>query len=325
MQIVRREFLRLAAVATAAPALPSMGWTQTYPSRPVRLIVGFTPGSAADLTARLVGQWLSERLGQPFIVENRPGQGATLAAETVGRAPPDGHTLLLVLTAHAIGAALYGKQNFNFVRDIAPVALISRGALVLEVNPSVPVTSVPEFIAYATAHPGKLSMGSSGNGAASHVTGELFKMMTGVDLLHVPYRGGSQAMTDLVAGQVQVMYDVLSSSIEHIRAGKVRALAVTTATRSHMLPDLPTVGEFVPGYEASSWNGVGAPKGTPAAIIDKLNNEINAGLADPKVKARLAEFGYALRAGSPAEFGKLMAEETEKWAKVVKFSGARAG
>src|SRR4051812_12610670 len=283
MRLVRREFLRCAATAVAAPALPAMAWAQTYPSRPVRLIVGFTPGSAADLTARIMGRWLSERLGQPFIVENHPGQGATLAAETVGRAPPDGHALLLVLTAHAIGAALYGKQNFTFVRDIAPVALISRGALVLEVNPSVLVTSVPEFIAYTKAHPGKLSMGSSGNGAANHVTGELFKMMAGVDLLHVPYRGGSQAMTDLLAGHVQVMFDVLSSSVEPIKAGKVRALAVTTATRSKMLPDLPTVGDFVPGYEASSWNGVGTPKGTPTEIVDKLNNEINAGLADQKV------------------------------------------
>jgi tripartite-type tricarboxylate transporter receptor subunit TctC len=287
------------------------------------LLVGFTPGSGADVTARLIAQWLSERLGQPFVVENRPGQGTNMAAEAVTRAPADGHTLLLVLSAHAIGATLYDKLSFNLVRDIAPVASISRGALAMEVNLSVPVKSVPEFIAYAKAHPGKLNMGSSGNGSTGHVAGELFKMLTGVDFVHVPYRGGANVMTDMLGGQVQVMFDVLSSSIEPIRAGKVRALAVTTADRQDSLPHLPAVGEFVPGYDASTWNGVGSPKRTPAEIIDKLNKEINAGLADPKLKAKLANLGYSLVASTPAAFGRFIADETEKWAKVVKFSGAK--
>src|SRR5262245_52053403 len=323
MKLARRQFLHLIAASGAAPAFSPIARAQSFPARPIRLLVGFTPGSGADVTARLIAQWLSERLGQPFIVENRPGQGTNLAAEAVVRAPADGHTLLLVLSAHAIGATLYDKLNFNLVSDIAPVASISHGALAMEVNLSLPVKTVPEFIAYAKANPGKLNMASSGNGSTSHVTGELFKMTAGVDLVHVPYRGGANAMTDLLAGQVQVVFDPLSTSIEIIRTGKVRALAVTTSERHDALPNLPTVGEFVPGYEASTWNGIGAPKGTPAEIIDRLNKEINAGLANPKLKAKFANLGYTLVASTPADFGRFITDETEKWAKVVKFSGAK--
>jgi len=321
----RRQLLRLAAGAAVLSAASRFAWAQTYPARPVRIIVGVPAGSGPDVTARLIGQWLSERLGQPFIVENRPGGASHIAAEAVVRAPSDGHTLLLVSSAHAIGATLFDKPNFNFIRDIAPVASITRGALVMEVNLSVPTKTIPEFIAYAKAHPGKLNFASTSTGAASHVAGELFKMMAGVDLVHVPYRGGGTGMlTDLLAGEIQVMFDPLSSSIEAIRTGKVRALAVTTAGLSEALPKLPTVGQFVPGYEASLWNGVGAPKGTPAEIIDTLNKEINAALADPKLKAKFANLGYTLVASSPTEFGKLIAEETEKWARVVKFAGVKA-
>ncbi len=300
-----------------------MATAQTYPTRPVRLIIGYPPGGSADITARLLGQWLSERLGQPFVIESRPGASTNIATEAVVRAPPDGYTLLLVAPANAINATLYEKLNFNFISDIAPVAGIIRFPNVMVVNPLVPAKSVPEFIAYAKANPGRLNMASSGNGSTIHVSGELFKMMTGVNMVHVPYRGGAPALTDMISGQVQVMFDNVPTSIEFIRAGKLRALAVTTATRSEVLPDLPTVADFVPGYEASAWYGVGVPKGTPDDIIDKLNKEINAILADPKAKARLADLGASLLAGSPADFGKLVADETEKWGKVVKFSGAK--
>ena len=300
-----------------------MATAQTYPTRPVRLIIGYPPGGSADITARLLGQWLSERLGQPFVIESRPGASTNIATEAVVRAPPDGYTLLLVAPANAINATLYEKLNFNFISDIAPVAGIIRFPNVMVVNPLVPAKSVPEFIAYAKANPGRLNMASSGNGSTIHVSGELFKMMTGVNMVHVPYRGGAPALTDMISGQVQVMFDNVPTSIEFIRAGKLRALAVTTATRSEVLPDLPTVADFVPGYEASAWYGVGVPKGTPDDIIDKLNKEINAILAEPKAKARLADLGASLLAGSPADFGKLVADETEKWGKVVKFSGAK--
>jgi tripartite-type tricarboxylate transporter receptor subunit TctC len=296
---------------------------QAYPTRPVRLMIGYPPGGSADITARLLGQWLSERLGQPFVIESRPGASTNIATEAVVHAPPDGYTLLLVAPANAINATLYEKLNFNFIRDIVPVAGIIRFPNVMVVNPSVPAKTVPEFIAYAKANPGKLNMASSGNGSTIHVSGELFKMMTGVNMVHVPYRGGAPALTDMISGQVQVMFDNVPTSIEFIRAGKLRPLAVTTATRSEVLPDLPTVADFVPGYEASAWYGVGVPKGTSDDIVDKLNKEINAILADPKAKARLADLGASLLAGSPADFGKLVADETEKWGKVVKFSGAK--
>ena len=300
-----------------------MATAQTYPTRPVRLIIGYPPGGSADITARLLGQWLSERLGQPFVIESRPGASTNIATEAVVRAPPDGYTLLLVAPANAINATLYEKLNFNFISDIAPVAGIIRFPNVMVVNPLVPAKTVPEFIAYAKANPGRLNMASSGNGSTIHVSGELFKMMTGVNMVHVPYRGGAPALTDMISGQVQVMFDNVPTSIEFIRAGKLRALAVTTATRSEVLPDLPTVADFVPGYEASAWYGVGVPKGTPDDIIDKLNKEINAILAEPGAKARFANLGGTVLPGSPANFGKLVADETEKWGKVVKFSGAK--
>jgi tripartite-type tricarboxylate transporter receptor subunit TctC len=320
----RRQFLHLATVAVALPAVSSIATAQAYPSRPVRVIVGFPAGGAADIAARLVGQYLSERLGQPFVIENRPGAGGNIGTEAVVRAPPDGYTLLLITPPQAINASLYDKLNFNFHRDIAPVASIYRQSYVLEANLSVPVKTVPELIAYAKANPGKLNMASSGIGSGAHVTGELFKMMAGVDMVHVPYRGGAPALTDLVGGQVQIMFDPMTSSIEHIRAGKVRPLAVTTATRSEVLPDLPTVGDFVPGYEASSWSGVGAPRNTPVDIVARLNKEITVGLADPKIRARFAELGSTVFPSSPAEFGQLLADETEKWAKVIKFAGIKA-
>jgi tripartite-type tricarboxylate transporter receptor subunit TctC len=323
LKLARRRFLYLAAGAAALPAVSPIATAQTYPTRPVRFIIGYPAGGSADLTARLLGQWLSERLGQPFVIESRPGAGTNIATETVVNAPPDGYTLLLVAPANAINATLYEKLNHNFMRDIAPVAGLIRFPNVIVVNPSVPAKTVPELIAYAKANPGKLNMASSGNGSTIHVSGELFKMMTGVNMVHVPYRGGAPALTDMISGQVQVMFDNVPTSIEFIRAGKLRALAVTTATRSEVLPDLPTVADFVPGYEASAWYGVGVPKGTPDDVIDKLNKEINAILADPKAKARLADLGASLLAGSPADFGKLVADETEKWGKVVKFSGAK--
>ncbi|MBV8423075.1 MAG: tripartite tricarboxylate transporter substrate binding protein [Hyphomicrobiales bacterium] len=323
MKLARRRFLYLAAGAAALPAVSPIATAQTYPTRPVRFIIGYPAGGSADLTARLLGQWLSERLGQPFVIESRPGAGTNIATEAVVNAPPDGYTLLLVAPANAINATLYEKLNHNFMRDMAPVAGLIRFPNVIVVNPSVPAKTVPELIAYAKANPGKLNMASSGNGSTIHVSGELFKMMTGVNMVHVPYRGGAPALTDMISGQVQVMFDNVPTSIEFIRAGKLRALAVTTATRSEVLPDLPTVADFVPGYEASAWYGVGVPKGTPDDVIDKLNKEINAILADPKAKARLADLGASLLAGSPADFGKLVADETEKWGKVVKFSGAK--
>jgi tripartite-type tricarboxylate transporter receptor subunit TctC len=314
----RRQFLHLAAGAAALPSVSRVASAQAYPTRPVRIIVGFAPGSASDIVARLLGQWLSERLGQQFIIEHRPGAASNIATEAVVHAPPDGYTLLVVSTASAINATLYDKLSFNFIRDIAPVASVIRGPTVMVVNPSVPAKSVPEFIAYAKANPGKLTMASGGIGSGTHLPGELFKMMAGVNMVHVPYRGGGPALTDLLGGQVQVMFPSTVSSIEYIRAGRLRALAVTTATRSDALPDVPTVDEFVPGYEASAWFGVGAPKATPAEIVEKLNKEINASLADPKMKARLADVGGTALSGSPADFGKLIADETEKWGKVIR-------
>jgi tripartite-type tricarboxylate transporter receptor subunit TctC len=301
-----------------------MARAQAYPSRPVRIVVPFTPGGASDITARLMGQWLSERLGQQFVIDNRPGGGTNIGTEAVVRAPADGYTLLMVGGYNAINATLYDKLNHNFIRDIAPVAGIIVVPNVMVVNPSVPAATVPEFIAYAKSKPGKTTMASAGTGTPSHVTGELFKMMAGVNLVHVPYRGGGPALTDLLSGQVQVMFATMPSSIEYIRAGKLRALAVATATRSEALPDVPTVGEFVPGYEASSWSGLGAPRATPAEIVDKLNKEVNAALDDPKMKARLADLGGVALPGSPADFGKLIADETEKWAKVIKFAGIKS-
>jgi len=287
-------------------------------------MVGFAAGGATDIVARIMGQWLSERLGQQFVVENRPGAGTNIATAAVVNAAPDGHTLLMVSPTNAVNATLYDKLSYNFIRDIAPVASIHREPFLVEVDPSVPVKTVPEFIAYAKAHPGQISFASAGNGSVAHVTGELFKMMTGVNLVHVPYRGAGPALVDLLGGQVQVMFATMSSSIEYVRGGKLRALAVTTATRSPVLPDIPTVAEFVPGYESSFWTGVGASKSTPAEIVDKLNKEINAALADPKMKARFAELGATALSGSPADFGKLLADETEKSAKVVKFAGVKA-
>jgi tripartite-type tricarboxylate transporter receptor subunit TctC len=324
MKLPRRNFLHLAAGAAALPAVSRLAWAQAYPTRPVRIIVGAAPSGSFDIMARLIGQRLSEQLGQPFVIDNRPGAVGNIATEAVVRSPADGYTLLLVGAPHAINATLYDKLNFNFIRDIAPVAGIDREPLVMAVNPSVPARTVPEFIAYAKANPGKISMASAGNGTPSHVSGELFKMMAGVNMVHVPYRGGGPALPDLLAGQVQVMFPSMSSSIEYVRTGKLRALAVTTATRSDALPQVSTVSDFVPGFEATLWTGIGAPKNTPADIVDKLNREINAGLADPTIKARLADLGGTPLVGSPADFGKLIADETEKWAKVVKFAGIKA-
>jgi tripartite-type tricarboxylate transporter receptor subunit TctC len=294
-----------------------------YPTKPVRWIVGYPAGGSTDILARLIGQWLSVRLGQQFIIENRPGAGNNLGTEQVVRAAPDGYTILLVNPANAINTTLYEKLSFNFVRDIAPVAGLIRVPNVMEVNPSVPAKTVSEFIAYAKANPGKINMASSGNGTSIHMSGELFKMMTNLAMQHVPYRGSAPMLTDLLAGQVQVTFDNMPSSIEHIRAGKLRALAVTTATRSEALPDVPVVADFVPGYEASAWFGLGAPKGTPPEIIELLNKEVNAAVADPNIRARLVDMGGMMINGTPAEFGKIIVEETEKWAKVVKFSGAK--
>jgi tripartite-type tricarboxylate transporter receptor subunit TctC len=318
MKLPRRKFLHLAAGAAALPALSRVAWAQTYPTQPVRIIVGFAPAGGTDIMARLIGQWLSERLGQQFVIENRPGAGTNIATEAVVNAPPDGYTLLLACLPNASNATLYENLKFNFIRDITPVAGIGRDPFAIEVNPSVPVKTVPEFIAYAKANPGRINMASSGIGSGNHIFGEQFKMMTGVNLVHVPYRGAGPALVDLLGGQVQVMFASMSSSIEYVRTGKLRALAVTTATRLGALPDLPTVGDFVPGYEASFWYGVGAPKATPAEIVEKLNREINAGLADPKIKARLAGMGVTALPGSPADFNKLIAAETEKWGKVIR-------
>jgi tripartite-type tricarboxylate transporter receptor subunit TctC len=323
MKLPRRQFLHLAAGAAALPAVSRVARAQAYPSRPVRIIVGFAPGQAIDIVTRIIGQWLSERLGQQFIIENRPGAGGNIATEAVVRAPPDGYTLLAIGSNNMINATLYEKLNYNFIRDIAPVASIYRVSQVMEVNPSFPAKTVPEFIAHAKAHPGEISFASAGNGSVAHVTGELFKMMTGVNMLHVPYRGAPPALTDLIVGQVHVMFDNMPSSIEHIRAGRLRPLAVTATTRLEALPDVPPLADFVPGFETSAWAGIGAPKDTPAEIIDKLNREINGGLVDPKIKARIADLGGMVLALSPTEYGKRIAQETEKWAKVIKFSGAK--
>jgi tripartite-type tricarboxylate transporter receptor subunit TctC len=323
MKLPRRRFLRLATATAALPVFSTIVRAQSYPARPLRMIIGYPPGGSADMTARLMGQWLSERLGQPIVIESRPGGGTNIATEAVVHAPADGYTLLLVAPANAINASLYDRLNYNFMRDMAPVAGLIRFPNVVVVNPSVPAKTIPELIAYAKANPGKLNMASSGNGSTIHVSGELFKMLTGINMVHVPYRGGAPALTDLISGQVHVMFDNLPTSIEYIRAGKLRGLAVTSTERSHLLPDVPTVSDYVPGYEASAWYGLGVPTGTPTDVIDRLNKATNAVLADPKTQARFADLGATLLAGSPADFGKLVADETEKWAKVVKFSGAK--
>lgn len=323
MPLVRRKFLHLIAGAFAVPAISRFAWGQTYPSRPVRTFVGFAAGGPNDILARLIGRWMSERLGQPFVVENRPGAGSNIATETVVRAPADGYTLLLVGTPNAINATLYDNLNFNFIRDITPIGTLFRGALVMVVHPSVPAKTVPEFIAYAKANPGKLSYGSGGVGGITHITPELFKIMAGVNMLHVPYRGVAPALTDLLGGRVQVLFANPAQPMQYIKAGKLRALAITTATRSEALPDIPTVGEFVPGYEASSIFGLGAPRNTPVEIIERLNKEINAALSDANFKARLAELDGSGLAGSPADFGKLIADETEKWRKVIRLANIK--
>jgi tripartite-type tricarboxylate transporter receptor subunit TctC len=314
----RRQILFWAAGSTALASIAGIARAQSYPARPVRVLVGFVAGGNFDIVARLIGQWLSEQLHQPFIVENRPGAGSNLATEAVVRAPADGYTLLLGGAANAINAALYESLSFNFIRDLAPVVGVSRFPNVMTVNASFPARTVPEFIAYAKANPGKVNQGSSGNGTTQHLAGALFKTMTGVDFLHVPYRGAPQAITDLLNGQVQVLFEALPASIQHIKSGKLRALAVTTAVRSEALPEVPAVAEFVPGYEASGWNGVCAPRNTPADIVERLNKAINAGLADPKLRARLADLGATPLGGSSADFAKLIAEETEKWRKVIR-------
>ena len=318
MKLPRRKFLHLTAGAAALPALPHVASALDYPTRPVRVIVPFTPAGDTDLVARLMGQWLSERLGQQFVIENRPGAGTNVGTEAVIRAQPDGYTLLLASPPAAINATLFENLNFNFIRDIAPVAGVIRAPFVMEINPSVPAKTVPEFIAYAKSNPGKISMASSGVGTGPHAAGELFKMMTGVNIIHVPYRGQAPALTDLLGGQVQLYFAGIPSSIQYIRSGKLRALAVTTATRSDVLLDLPTVSSLVPGYDAISWFGIGAPKNMPAEIVDKLNKEINAALGNPKIKAQLADLGGSALTLSPAEFGKLIADDTEKWGKVIR-------
>jgi tripartite-type tricarboxylate transporter receptor subunit TctC len=325
MKLPRRTFLHLAASAAVLRAVSRFAWAQTYPTRPVRWIVPFPPGGQTDTLARPLGQWLSERLGQPFVIDNRPGAGGNIGTEAVVRAPADGHTLLLIAPSSAINATLYDKLNFNLVRDIAPVATLTRQAQVMLVNPSFPAKTVSEFMAYAKANPGKINMASAGIGTGQHVTGELFKMMTGINMMHVPYRGGAPAITDLIAGQVQVTFASPIGLIEYIRAGKLRALAVTTATRSEALPDVPPLGDFVPGFEVTAWFGVGAPMKTPTEIVDKLNKEFNAALTDPRIKARISDMGATPFVNSPADFGKLIADEIEKWSKVVKFAGIKPG
>jgi tripartite-type tricarboxylate transporter receptor subunit TctC len=324
MKLPRRKFLHLATGAAALPAISPIARAQAYPTRPVRLIVPFGPAGATDITARLIGQWLSERLGQQFVIENRPGAGGNMGTEAVVRAAPDGYTILFVTTANAVSATLFDKLNFNFIRDIAPVAPLVRFPYIMVVNPSVPAKTLPEFIAYAKANPGKINMASPGIGSTPHINGELFKVMTGTNMVHVPYRSAAAVMTDLLSGQVQLYFGTTASSLEYVRTGKLRALAVTIERRLDALPDIPTVGDFVPGYEASNWYGIGAPRNTPVEVIEKLNKEINAGLADPKMKARLADLEGTPLLGSPADFGKLIAEETEKWGKVVKFAGVKA-
>ncbi len=325
MKLRRRHFLHLAAGAAALPSVSRIARAQAYPTRPVRIIVGFAAGGGYDIVARLMGQWLSERLDQPFVIENRPGAATNIATQVVVNAPADGYTLLLVGVTNAINTTFYPKLNFNFIRDIAPVASITRQPQAMLVNPSFPAKTIPELIAYAKANPGKINMSSPGVGSISHLAGELFKTMAGVNLVHVPFSGNSPALTALLGGQVEVSVASLPSAIEFIRTGKLRGLAVTTTMRSEALPDLPAIGEFVPGYEVSAWYGVGAPKGTPAEVIDKLNTEINAGIADPKLQARIADFGGTPFALSPADFGKFIADETEKWAKVIRALNIKAG
>ena len=320
----RRRFMHLAAGAAALPFAPHIARAQTYPTRPVRFVVGYPAGGGVDITARIIGQWFSERLGQPFVIENRPGAASNIATEAVVRAASDGYTLLLVTGANAINSSLYEKLSFNFLRDIEPVGALIRVPLVMVVNPSLAAKTVLEFIAYAKSNPGKINM-AGGIGGADHVAGELFKIMAGVNMVHVPYRGLAPALTDLLGGQVQVMFATMPSSIEYIRAGKLRALAVTTAMRSEALPDLLTVGEFLPGFEASQWYGIGVRKGTPPEIVERLNREINRGLADPRINAQFVDLGGTVLAGSPAEFGKLIADETEKWAKVVRAANIKPG
>lgn len=323
MKFPRRAFMHLAGAA-ALPAAPHVARAQAYPSRPVRIVVGFPAGGATDIMARLMGEWLTQRMGQQFIVENKPGASGNIGTETVARSPADGYTLQLAVTPNAINAALYSNLSFDFMRDIAPVIYLVRLAYVVVVNPSVPATTLPEFIAYARANPGKINYGSAGQGTPQNIACELFKMMTGVNLVHVPYRGGAPAVADLLAGQVQVIFAPVSESIQQIKAGKLRALAVTPTSRLDVLPDVPTVAQFVPGYEASGFAGVGVPAATPVDVIALLNKELNAGLADPKIKGRIEELGGTVMGGSPAEFGKLVADATEKWAKVIKFAGVRA-
>jgi tripartite-type tricarboxylate transporter receptor subunit TctC len=325
MRFPRRHFLQLAAGAAVLPAMPRLARAQSYPSRPVRWIVGFAAGGPQDIVARLLAQQLSERLGQQFVIENRAGAGGNIGTEAVVRAPADGYTMLMIGPSATINATLYDNLNFVFLRDIAPVASIIRTSNVMEVHPSFPAKTVPEFIAYAKANPSKINMASAGSGSSQHMAGELFKMMAGIEMVHVPYRGAAPALTDLLAGQVQVMFDNLTSSVEHVRAGRLRGLAVTTAARSDALPDLPIVGDFVPGYEASGIYGIGVPKDTPPDIIDKLNREINAALSDPRIKARLSDLGGLILSGTSADFAKVLTEEAEKWGKVVKFSGAKPG
>jgi tripartite-type tricarboxylate transporter receptor subunit TctC len=320
MHLPRRRFLYLVGAAIAAPAA---AWSQAYPVWPIHVVVGFAAGGGADIMARLIGQALSERLGQQIVVDNRPGAGTNIATEVVVKAAPDGHTLLLANSPNTINTTLYDNLSFDFTRDVAPVASIGRVPLVMVVNPALPAKTVPEFIAYAKANPGKVNMGSGGNGAPDHMSGELFKAMAGVGILHVPYRGVAPAIADLLGGQVQVIFGTMPAVIALIKSGKLRALAVTTATRSDQLPDVPAIADFVPGYEASQWYGIGAPRSTPAEVIEQLNRQTNAVLSDPKMQARLAELGASVVAGSPADFGKLIADETAKWAKVVKLSGVK--
>jgi tripartite-type tricarboxylate transporter receptor subunit TctC len=323
MKLPRRRFLQLAAGAVALPAMSRIARAQAYPSRPVRILVGYAPAGAGDISTRLMGQRLSERLGQQFIIENRPGAGTNIATEAVVRAAQDGYTLLMSSAANAINATLYDRLSFNFIRDLTPIAGIMRVPHVIVVHPSFPAKTLPEFIAYAKANPGKVAWASPGVGTAGHVCGELFKMMAGLNMVHVPYRGGGAAMADLLSGQLQAYVGAMTSSLEYVKAGSLRALAVTTATRSEALPEISTVSDFVPGFETSDWTGVSAPKSTPTEIVDKLNKEINAGLADPTIKVRLANLGGAALVGSPADFGRFVADETEKWAKVIKFAGIK--
>ena len=318
MALPRRRFLHMAASAAALSAFPRAAWAQAYPARPVRIVVGFTAGGSLDIAARLMAQWLSQRLGQPVVVENRPGASTNIATEAVVRAPSDGYTLLLGGAINAINATLFDKLNFNFIEDLAPVAGIIRFPNLMAVNSSFPARTVPEFIAYAKANPRRITVGSSGIGTSQHLSGELFKIITGVDMLHVPYRGGPQALSDLIGGHVQVTFEGIPTSIEHIKAGTLRALAVTTAARSETLPSIPYMAEFLPGYEASGWTGLCAPRNTPVDVIQRVNKEVNAGLAEPGIKAKLAELGGIALSGSPAEFGKLIADETEKWGKVIR-------